>query len=120
MVGALSGALDMDALPAVLSQADELASTGQSILKVAEPVGNVLGIVGIGLDGLSLAENIACGDGWGATDDAISIGLGVAGMIIGLATPVGWAVAGAGLLWGAAQLLSGDVPVTERIAGWFS
>ncbi|WP_342372849.1 hypothetical protein PCC79_01930 [Propioniciclava soli] len=122
LVNALSGATDLDDLPQALAHADELAETGSRLGAAADvlgTVGDVAGGVGMVLDGASLIDNIVDGDGFGAADDVISLGLGAAGFLFTVGTPVGWAVAGAGLLWGGAQLLSGDVPVTERIAGWF-
>lgn len=118
----LTGADDLAGLASTLGRADELAETASTFGRVSEAIGpwaTGLGIVGAVGDGLSLAQNLACGDYYAAGDDAISLGLGVAGLVLGMATPVGWAVAGAGLLWAGAQLLSGDVPVTERIGDFF-
>lgn len=120
MVSAVAGTLPMDEFGNVLATAGAYGTAGSRLASAASIGGKIFGGLGVATNALSFAQNIACGDGWGAADNVIGGGLAVAGLIVGMATPVGWAVAGAGLLWGAATLLSGDVPVTERVAGWVS
>ncbi|MDF2846409.1 MAG: hypothetical protein K0R97_391 [Oerskovia sp.] len=88
--------------------------------------GKVLGATGFVFDGYSVYsggvqawEGFAEGDGYKGTDGLITAGLGAAGIgaaIFLASNPVGWAIAGAGAVWGVATLLSGDVPVTQRIS----
>lgn len=88
--------------------------------------GKVLGATGFVFDGYSVYsggvqawEGFAEGDGYKGTDGLITAGLGAAGIgaaIFLASNPVGWAIAGAGAVWGIATLLSGDVPVTQRIS----
>lgn len=118
----VSGTDDLADLATNLGHADELAETASKFGRVSDAIGPLstgLGVLGVAADTLSLAQNLACGDYWGAADDGVSLALGAAGLVLGLSTPVGWAVAGAGLLWAGAQFLSGDVPVTQRIGDFF-
>ena len=80
---------------------------------------SVAGKVFAGLGVVSGAYEIVSGivekDGFRVADGVIGAGLGVLGLIA-IANPVGLAVvAGVGIAWGVATLLSGDVPVTKRI-----
>lgn len=118
----LSGTDDLAGLATHLGHADELAETAAKFGRVSDAIGPLatgLGYLGVAADTLSLTQNLACGDYWGAADDGVSIALGAAGLVLGLSNPVGWAVAGAGVLWAGAQFLSGDVPVTQRIGDFF-
>ncbi|WP_164545101.1 WXG100 family type VII secretion target [Antribacter gilvus] len=109
---------------------DDVFDVG-GLTKSLTTVGNVLGAAGFIFDGYSVYsgavqawEGFAEGDGYKGTDGVITAGLGAAGIgaaIFLASNPVGWAIAGAGAVWGIATLLSGDVPVTKRIAdagGW--
>lgn len=120
LVGTVAGQVPMDEFGNILSTAGTYGAAGSRLATVASAGGKLFGGLGVATGAVSLLQDLACGDGWGAADSAIGTGFAVAGLALGLATPVGWAVAGAGVLWGAAQLLSGDVPVTERVSGWVS
>ncbi len=103
-----------------LGLADNLASAG----KVLKGAGFLFDGYSVYSGTMQAWEGFAEGDGFKGTDGVITAGLGAAGIgaaIFLASNPVGWAIAGAGAVWGIATLLSGDVPVTKRIAdgaGW--
>jgi hypothetical protein len=87
-----------------------------STLKVA---GGVFSFFGVVTGAYETTAGLVEGDGYRAVDGLIGIGVGAAGLVaaVGLASnPVGWVIAGVGLAWGVAQMMSGDVPVSRRIA----
>lgn len=80
--------------------------------------GGVFSAFGVFNGAYETTAGLVDGDGFRAADGLITLGLGVAGLAATVAlvsNPVGWAIGIAGLAWGAAQLLSGDVPVTKRV-----
>jgi hypothetical protein len=83
-------------------------------LKVA---GKVLGPVSVALGGAQMLSGWLQGDGFKVADGAISTVLAggaiAAGVIVG--APAAAVIGAAGVAWGVAQYLSGDVPVTKRV-----
>lgn len=79
------------------------------LLNIAGGAGTLAnGLSGLGavLGGVQLIDGIADGNGWQAADGGINMALGIAGVVAGAATPVGWAVLGAGAVWAGAGLLA--------------
>jgi hypothetical protein len=83
--------------------------------------GKVFAGLGVVTGVYEIVTGIVEKDGFRVADGVIGAGLGVLGLIA-IANPVGLAVvAGVGIAWGIATILSGDVPVTKRVAdaaGW--
>ncbi|MFT4299450.1 MAG: hypothetical protein QM597_07445 [Aeromicrobium sp.] len=84
--------------------------------KVLGKLGDVTAVIGAFDAGWQIGEGIATGDGFKVTDGVISAGFAVAGVALVACPPAALVVGGVGLAWGAAQLASGDVPVSKRVA----
>ena len=108
----------------VLGMGSDVAGQASKFSNVMDMGGNALSVVGVGLGVADMASGIAYGDGFRVADGAISTALSaaaIAATATGVGAPVGIAIGAVGLLWGAASMISGDIPVTKRIAdgiGW--
>lgn len=102
----------------------DAAGQASRFSNVMDMGGKALSVVGVGVGVADMASGIAYGDGFRVADGAISTALSaaaIAATATGIGAPVGIAIGAAGLLWGAASMISGDIPVTKRIAdgiGW--
>ncbi len=90
---------------------------------VAGPMSDFFEVVDPAISGINIVVGsydtttaILNGDGYAASDGLVTLGLGVAGVVL-IGNPVGLAVVGGiGLAWGISKLASGDTPVSKHIA----
>lgn len=124
VTNALKFAADKFAFNISLADGNELAAMMPKFSNAMDVGGRALGVVGVGLGIADVASGMAHGDGFRAADGVVSTVLSAAAIaattsVVG--APLGVAIGAVGLLWGAASMLSGDIPVTKRIVdgiGW--
>lgn len=118
LTNALKFAADKFTFNIGLANADDLAAMMPKFAGTMKVAGKGLAGLGIVLGGLDIASGIANEDPFRVADGGISAALSVAAIAAtatGVGAPVGAVIGAAGLVWGLASMISGDVPLTKRI-----
>lgn len=93
----------------LVSGVPDVAELAGGAGRVLGTVGTVFGVADVAYNAWNLADGIQEGDGGQIADSLIGGGLAVAALAVGAATPVGWAVLGAGAVWTGLGYLSSSL-----------